>query len=42
MKRGDPVVVKNTNGGTLNGYDGLGYWNLDWEQRSGGLKDPNA
>lgn len=42
VKRGDPVVVKNTNGGTLNGYDGLGYWNLDWEQRSGGSKDPNA
>lgn len=36
VKRGDPVVVKNTGGSTLTPYDGLGYWNLDWEQRSGG------
>ena len=40
VKRGDPVVVKNTAGGTLTPYDGLGYWNLDWEQRSGGSEDP--
>ena len=36
VKRGDPVVVKNTAGGTLTPYDGLGYWNLEWDQRSGG------
>lgn len=40
VKRGDPVVVKNTAGATLTPYDGLGYWNLDWEQRSGGSEDP--
>lgn len=40
VKRGDPVVVKNTAGGTLTPYDGLGYWNLDWEQRSGGYEAP--
>ena len=40
VKRGDPVVVKNTAGGTLTPYDGLGYWNLDWEQRSGGSEEP--
>lgn len=42
VKRGDPVLIKNTHGATLTGYDGLGYWNLDWEARSGGAKDPNA
>lgn len=42
VKRGDPVVVKNTLGGTLPSYDGLGYWNLDWEERSGGSQDPYA
>lgn len=31
VKRGDPVVVKNTVGGTLPGYDGLGHWNIDWD-----------
>lgn len=40
VKRGDPVVVKNTAGATLTPYDGLGYWNLDWEQRSGGSGEP--
>lgn len=30
-KRGDPVIVKNTNGGTLSGLDGLGDWNIPWE-----------
>lgn len=40
VKRGDPVVVKNTGGSTLTPYDGLGYWNLDWEQRSGGSEEP--
>lgn len=30
-KRGDVVVVKNTQGGTLSGYDGLGDWNIPWD-----------
>lgn len=30
FKRGDIVTVKNTIGGTLSPYDGLGDWNLDW------------
>lgn len=32
VKRGDPVEVVNTRGGTLRGTDGLGYWNIPWEQ----------
>ncbi|MCT1352964.1 Ig-like domain-containing protein [Gordonia sp. p3-SID1431] len=28
--RGDPVIVKNTTGGTLSGTDGLGDWNIPW------------
>ncbi|PRQ10854.1 transpeptidase [Corynebacterium sp. 13CS0277] len=35
-KRGDVVIVKNTIGGTLNGYDGLGDWNIPWETWSAG------
>ncbi|WP_040356569.1 L,D-transpeptidase family protein [Corynebacterium capitovis] len=31
-KRGDPVEVVNTSGGTLDGSDGLGYWNVPWDQ----------
>lgn len=31
VKRGDPVVVRNTVGPTLSGYDGLGDWNIPWE-----------
>lgn len=31
VKRGDPVIVQNTSGGTLPEWDGLGHWNLDWE-----------
>lgn len=31
VKRGDPVIVQNTVGGTVPGYDGLGHWNIDWE-----------
>src|SRR5574340_41882 len=27
-KKGDPVIVRNTTGGVMNGYDGLGDWNL--------------
>ncbi len=42
VKRGDVVTVQNTYGGTLTPYDGLGYWNMDWEMRAGGTEDPNA
>ncbi|AZG43938.1 L,D-transpeptidase [Gordonia insulae] len=34
--RGDPVVVKNTTGGTLSGTDGLGDWNVPWAEWSKG------
>lgn len=34
--RGDPVIVKNTAGGTLSGTDGLGDWNVPWEVWSKG------
>lgn len=34
--RGDPVEVKNTSGGVLPGTDGLGDWNIPWEQWSKG------
>lgn len=27
-QKGDPVIVQNTDGGVLNGWDGLGDWNL--------------
>nr|WP_278763860.1 Ig-like domain-containing protein [Corynebacterium argentoratense] len=39
MKRGDPVIVKNTIGGTLSGYDGLGDWNIPWTEWSAGNAD---
>ena len=39
MKRGDPVIVKNTIGGTLSGYDGLGDWNIPWAEWSAGNAD---
>ncbi|MCT2288322.1 Ig-like domain-containing protein [Corynebacterium sanguinis] len=32
VKRGDPVKVVNTGGDTLAGWDGLGYWNLSWDE----------
>ena len=35
-KRGDIVVVKNTTAGTLPVYDGLGDWNMSWEEWSAG------
>lgn len=35
-KRGDIVVVKNTVGGTLSGVDGLGDWNIPWDQWKAG------
>ena len=31
-KRGDIVEVINTVGSTLSGTDGLGDWNIPWEQ----------
>ena len=31
-KRGDIVEVRNTVGSTLPGVDGLGDWNIPWEQ----------
>ena len=34
--RGDPVIVKNTVGGTLSGTDGLGDWNVPWSVWSKG------
>ncbi|WP_115685966.1 L,D-transpeptidase [Corynebacterium senegalense] len=39
VKRGDPVEVVNTYGGTLSGTDGLGYWNIPWDQWEAG--NPN-
>ncbi|WKK62047.1 Ig-like domain-containing protein [Corynebacterium sp. P3-F1] len=39
VKPGDPVEVVNTSGGTLQGLDGLGYWNLDWETLKAGNVD---
>ncbi|AHI20803.1 L,D-transpeptidase [Corynebacterium casei] len=35
-KRGDIVLVKNTTAGTLPVYDGLGDWNMSWEEWSAG------
>ncbi|OZE35685.1 MULTISPECIES: Ig-like domain-containing protein [unclassified Rhodococcus (in: high G+C Gram-positive bacteria)] len=35
-KRGDIVVVKNTVGGTLSGTDGLGDWNVPWDEWKAG------
>ncbi|WP_235922963.1 L,D-transpeptidase [Corynebacterium lizhenjunii] len=36
VKRGDIVHVQNTQGGTLPVWDGLGDWNLSWEEWSAG------
>ncbi|MCS4492477.1 MULTISPECIES: Ig-like domain-containing protein [unclassified Corynebacterium] len=36
VKRGDIVTVKNTKGGILSVYDGLGDWNIEWEQWKAG------
>lgn len=39
VKRGDIVEVVNTVGGTLPGIDGLGDWNIPWDQwRAGNAK----
>ncbi|MEE4022620.1 Ig-like domain-containing protein [Gordonia sp. PKS22-38] len=37
--RGDPVIVKNTAGETLSGVDGLGDWNISWQEWSKGNAD---
>ncbi|MXP22580.1 L,D-transpeptidase family protein [Gordonia sp. HNM0687] len=37
--RGDPVIVKNTEGEILSGVDGLGDWNIPWTQWSKGNAD---
>ncbi|RNE49680.1 transpeptidase [Corynebacterium alimapuense] len=42
VKRGDPVVVKNTSGETLSGYDGLGDWNIPWSTWSAGNADETS
>ncbi|OFS20380.1 Ig-like domain-containing protein [Corynebacterium sp. HMSC04H06] len=34
--RGDIVLVKNTSGGVLSPYDGLGDWNMSWEDWKAG------
>ncbi|MCQ9343261.1 L,D-transpeptidase [Corynebacterium kozikiae] len=39
FKRGDIVTVKNTVGGTLSPYDGLGDWNMDWATWKAGNAD---
>ncbi|MEU1207451.1 Ig-like domain-containing protein [Nocardia sp. NPDC005825] len=39
VKRGDITIVKNTVGGTLSGLDGLGDWNIPWEQWRAGNAD---
>ena len=36
VKRGDPVIVENTVGGTLPAWDGLGHWNMDWDDWKAG------
>lgn len=38
-KRGDPTIIRNTVGGTLSGVDGLGDWNIPWEQWKAGNAD---
>ncbi|WP_348726989.1 hypothetical protein [uncultured Mycolicibacterium sp.] len=35
-RRGDIVEVINTTGPTLSGTDGLGDWNIPWEQWKAG------
>ena len=43
VKRGDPVIVRNTVGGTLSGWDGLGDWNIPWETwRKGNADETSA
>ncbi len=42
VKRGDPVIVQNTVGGTLSGWDGLGDWNIPWETWKKGNAEPTS
>nr|WP_051067229.1 Ig-like domain-containing protein [Corynebacterium ciconiae] len=42
VKRGDVVKVKNTIGGELSGYDGLGDWNIPWETWKKGNADETS
>ena len=42
MKAGDPVFVKNTKGGTLEGIEGLGDWNIPWSQWKAGNANQNT
>lgn len=42
VKRGDPVEVRNTVGGVLSGYDGLGDWNIPWETWGQGNVDETS
>jgi lipoprotein-anchoring transpeptidase ErfK/SrfK len=39
LKRGDIAEVKGTGGGQLEGYDGLGDWNIPWSTWSAGNAD---
>lgn len=42
FKRGDPITVKNTTADTLPGWDGLGYWNIDWDTWKEGNADTGS
>ena len=39
VKRGDVVIIRNTIGEELSGYDGLGDWNIPWETWKAGNAD---
>ena len=39
VKRGDVVIIRNTIGGELSGYDRLGDWNIPWETWKAGNAD---
>lgn len=41
-KPGDIVIVKNTKGDTLSGWDGLGEWNVPWETWKAGNADEGS
>ncbi|MEZ2122803.1 Ig-like domain-containing protein [Corynebacterium sp. CCM 9203] len=41
VKRGDVVIVRNTQGGPLSGWDGLGDWNIPWETWKAGNATEN-
>ena len=41
-KRGDIAIVKNTVGPTLSGVDGLGDWNIPWDQWKAGNVDGSS